>query len=348
MCVSNSPATPEKCDGLDNDCDGLVDNNVGAVCYTGPAKNRGVGACLTGRISCVNGKLGPCRGSVLPSTEKCDSLDNDCDGSVDEGNVCVKPGRGPAFRINSFSIAGGGVGFDLNGDGKKDNSLSVIGSFVNSTLQQSIRSGVVNIILELASLSDPKAQSGTATVYLYTGRAGTGGYSIEKTSLDSSGKPLFRFAAKIASGLLTGGPGRAVLSLPLIGSATLLRLESAYIQFRIAKNLQSLTNGLLAGALPSINLELIPAVGIPVFGGPGKTVLDVLVQLGKQPDVDLDRDGLETFQSTVAGGITVCIDGNKTTKITGGTCARDKRIADGFSVTFSFTATRTKILGTAP
>lgn len=348
QCVGGVQPTPEICDGKDNNCDGLIDNNINTRCYTGPAANRGVGVCAEGRISCINGVPGTCVGSVLPSNEICDGLDNNCNGQVDEGNVCVAPGNGPAFRINSFQIAGSGVGFDLNGDSKPDNSLSIIGTFVNSTLQSAISSGSVNMLIELANLTDPTAQTGQGTTYLYMGRAGTGGYYIERTSLDSNQKPLFRFASTIQAGLLKGGPGRAVLNLPLIGSALPITLEKAYIQFKIPTDLQTLTNGLLGGAIPARLLDTIPADQIPIFGGPGMTALDVLVRLSSQPDVDLDNDGLETFQGSATGSITVCTDGDNVTKITSGTCPQDQRIADGYSVTFSFTATRTKILGTTP
>lgn len=344
VCQQLTKPSAEVCDGKDNNCDGMIDNNINVRCYTGPANKRGIGACQEGRVSCVGGKPGPCVGSVLPKTEVCDTLDNDCDGTVDEGNVCVKPGRGPVFRINSLQIASSGQGFDLNGDGKVDNSLAVLGSFVNGTLGSAISGGSVNILIELASLSDPKAQNGTATTYVYMGRATSGGYRIESSSLDSQGRPLFRFASKITGGVLKGGPGRAVLNLPLIGAAIPIALEKAYIQFRVASTLKSLSSGLLGGAIPSGLLDRISAAQIPLLGGPGKTALDVLLRLNSQPDVDLDNDGLESFRSTVTAGITVCIDGDKITKITSGTCAQDKRIADGYSVTFSFTATSTKIV----
>ncbi len=44
-----------------------------------------VGACHKGQRVCVDGLLGPCEGGVGPTVETCNGLDDDCDGSVDEG-----------------------------------------------------------------------------------------------------------------------------------------------------------------------------------------------------------------------------------------------------------------------
>lgn len=44
---------------------------------------------------CSDGAWGPCEGSVLPTDEMCDAVDNDCDGSVDDGLV-VSCYTGPA------------------------------------------------------------------------------------------------------------------------------------------------------------------------------------------------------------------------------------------------------------
>jgi hypothetical protein len=45
-----------------------------------------VGQCRAGVRYCTDGGFdGPCDGQVLPTQERCDDLDNDCDGEVDEG-----------------------------------------------------------------------------------------------------------------------------------------------------------------------------------------------------------------------------------------------------------------------
>ena len=76
----------EVCDGLDNDCNGLVDE-VPAVLTT-----CGVGACLAeGELVCKDGALLDTCVAGEPTPEVCDELDNDCDGRVDQGACGPEP-----------------------------------------------------------------------------------------------------------------------------------------------------------------------------------------------------------------------------------------------------------------
>ncbi|MCC6664411.1 MAG: putative metal-binding motif-containing protein [Polyangiaceae bacterium] len=79
-CVPGATASAEVCNGLDDDCDGQADEDLdGQPCTTG--KN---GACSFGTEKCVNG-VSSCPQVVQPNTEVCNGIDDDCDGSVDEG-----------------------------------------------------------------------------------------------------------------------------------------------------------------------------------------------------------------------------------------------------------------------
>gem|GEM_PF-2209443 len=70
--------TQEQCDLLDNDCDGVVDEDVEAT----PCE----GQCGVGERRCVEGQLSECIPNNRP-TESCDGMDNDCDGYIDENRT---------------------------------------------------------------------------------------------------------------------------------------------------------------------------------------------------------------------------------------------------------------------
>ena len=82
--IANYEATETSCDGVDNDCDGLSDENANP-----PAADKQSGVCA-GQLKVCNGSGGwaePNYSSIAnyEATEiSCDSIDNDCDGTADE------------------------------------------------------------------------------------------------------------------------------------------------------------------------------------------------------------------------------------------------------------------------
>jgi len=67
-------ARAEECNGLDDDCNGAIDNGVTRACSTG---------CGSGVETCTAGAWGGCT-APGGSAEICDGLDNDCNGATDE------------------------------------------------------------------------------------------------------------------------------------------------------------------------------------------------------------------------------------------------------------------------
>ncbi len=110
-CSDSSSDNLEVCNGLDDDCDGTVDNGCDCIdgntqsCYTGDPATNGVGLCSSGIQTCSAGIWGACIGEVTPTTELCDGADNDCDGAVDDGN----PGGGASCDTGQEGVCAAGT-----------------------------------------------------------------------------------------------------------------------------------------------------------------------------------------------------------------------------------------------
>ena len=81
-CIGAVLPSDEVCDGLDNDCDGRIDQFT-EDCFSGTPEQLGVGLCRGGQWTCEDSVFSPCS-DVPPADEICDDLDNDCDGDTDE------------------------------------------------------------------------------------------------------------------------------------------------------------------------------------------------------------------------------------------------------------------------
>ena len=73
-------------------------------CYEGPAGTEERKPCQAGLQLCKEGKWGRCIGQLLPQKERCNGVDDDCDGKVDED--FAQKGQACAVRDGACAISG--------------------------------------------------------------------------------------------------------------------------------------------------------------------------------------------------------------------------------------------------
>jgi len=88
-CIGEATPTRERCNRVDDDCDGVVDNGFerdGALCFAsntqGVCRSQGTWHCSKdGRSSLCDAP------TIAPTAEICDGKDNDCDGQIDDDAI---------------------------------------------------------------------------------------------------------------------------------------------------------------------------------------------------------------------------------------------------------------------
>jgi hypothetical protein len=128
-CSGQVLPVPEVCNGLDDNCNGTVDDNVTdpwtgtACCSTGNnadcTNSGGSLQCKTGTFQCVSGGK-TCVGSVAKAPETCNGVDDDCNGIVDDvpgkGAACTAAGVNTTGQCKAaYTCVGGAPGPGPNG-----------------------------------------------------------------------------------------------------------------------------------------------------------------------------------------------------------------------------------------
>jgi hypothetical protein len=231
-----NPNATEICDGIDNDCNGLTDDGLVFAMYYVDADGDGFGDEATGVESCsqpqntitIGGDCNDANDQIYPgATEICDSEDNDCDGSTDEGlnfityytdadndgygtgntgvSLCEVPG--PGFSTNNEDCDDTDGQINPNSTDILDNGIDENCDGVDGILG-------LNDILSFSSTIYPNPTSGNSYVIFSTKQKG------ELSLRDLNGKIVFNnsFDQKeveiISSGLT---PGTYILEINING-----------------------------------------------------------------------------------------------------------------------------------
>lgn len=361
-------------DGCRADClsnetcgNGIVDLHRGEVC-DGSA---GCAADCRTIEGCGNG--------VLDAGEQCD------DGNIARWDGCGADCRDEvSVLLSNTQFADVGTGCDYSGDGNPDNgfasalggALPLINMFFGGGGGGG-GGGGATFLLSFLGLDDPSGVNDPSlrSAWLLGGSDGAGGYRINASSLNADFTPTTSLESRIASRALSGGPEDLDLPIAFL-PITLGRGLLSATTVQSAGELSGLTNGQICGGVPVSLMSFLSAsmlemlasgaggfmieIGDPCDGSTEDPTLADMMVGGAQisiirlrataPDVDLDGDGLESFEIARTGPrgcqpvVTACIDGDGT-RIEGRGCYDDPRIADGFSSALTFSASRVNITG---
>ncbi|MEO7735953.1 MAG: DUF4114 domain-containing protein, partial [Kofleriaceae bacterium] len=108
-CHGTGTPSAEICDGIDNNCNNIVDDNpsgTGAAC-----DGQDSDLCKEGQIVCLDGAL-TCNDNTGPNVERCNNVDDNCNGQVDEGDPDGGDACGSSLGVctpGTFHCVGGGL-----------------------------------------------------------------------------------------------------------------------------------------------------------------------------------------------------------------------------------------------
>jgi len=358
--------------GSDESCgNGIRDVVVGEQCDDGNrVDGDGCSADCLALESCGDGTVDP--------GEQCD------DGNSVRWDGCAPDCHVELSQvIQTLAFAGRGSGCDFSGDGVPDNRLAValgvaLPLLNDMGIQQGIDNGSVILLMSMLGLDDPRGvDDDSLTVAWMQGDDPDGDASNNFTgsamlapaagSFDMADNPFTSFASSLTSAQLNGGPEDIEIPISFLP----LELKSSQISgttHAMAGELHDIQEGQLCGAIPLATFAFLPNL-LDMFSGmssescdgsPGATSMaDVMVGgtprgsllplRGTQPDVDVDGDGLESFEVIRTGAtgcqpvIVACVDGDGT-RVEGRDCALDPRFEDGFSSSLDFTSIRANLV----
>ncbi|MBI3183500.1 MAG: putative metal-binding motif-containing protein [Myxococcales bacterium] len=171
------PTAPETCNGVDDNCDGQIDNGTVTQSYYPDLDSDGYGAVgSTAQVSCspVAGKVtnntdcNDSNGSIHPgAAEACNGSDDDCDGQTDEG-----------LTFLSYYPDLDSDGYGASGSTAQSSCAPVAGKVTNNTdcndSNAGIKPGATEVCDGLDQDCDTQIDEGLPTQSYYTDADGDG------------------------------------------------------------------------------------------------------------------------------------------------------------------------------
>jgi cysteine-rich repeat protein len=350
-------------DGCRSDClsnetcgNGIVDFAAGELCDSSP----GCSATCDALEGCPDGTVGAGEVCDDGNMERWDACGNDCQETV-------------TFALEMTEFAPAAEGCDYSGDGMPDNRFSRAAGTTLNLINDFLGMGGPGLLISMLGLDDPgMVNDGSFRAAWLQGGMGAGGYTIDMGSLNPDGTPLTSLESSVTARALDGGPEDIEFPIAFLP----LTLRDAYVRGTTAgtaARVASIQDGLVCGVVPLTPLTFLNESLIEGFGGGGgfmievdppcdgtaeSTLVDWLIGGARisiiniratPPDVDLDGDGLETFEVATGDGcqpvVTACIDGDGT-RVEGRNCYDDPRFQDGYSAALNFVGTRVDTIGT--
>lgn len=159
---------------------------------------------------------------------------------------------------------------------------------------------------------------------------GSGVLSVQPASIDEDGEYLVQGPASVEGRNVEAHIPLGSLDGPLVDAFPqwwTLTLSGGDAAIPDRATLTDLRYGELAAlwSVPQLASAEDPATGL--------RLIDAGVAAGRQPDVDVDFDGLERFEDNDGDGrVESCIDGDGTTRRTGAECFEGVRFADAYAL----------------